>query len=689
MADQIATRYGIMSRRLSNAALQTIALTTASAIDALNEVQRRLHCHGSMQMPADSPRDRWDQLLRNLFPASIVLVDPHGDVPPDLLDLPVGPDVEERAVARLITAAASFLLAETTQADEALEDWQDWLELTPGDRADIDETGVILAQATAVCQTMLQSAQVGRWRDLLAARHEPRPGAPAVPACSRRLEPTTPSMAVDVVPEPRSETARFYIVLDYHYSNEPPQWLSLVKTLMKTLFPSEFDVSREAYLQSMADRLWTDPVPCTVDSMRMTGHPLVVDLTASRPLAPAPRWNITPAPRWDSPWTTDSLGASCHAADAPSTGFSPTATPDVHSATAMRSTAVYSTTGAGKSDFLLALALLDDFGQRQREQRQAVIDHLCAYLRTSLATIRDERHLHLPASLARCAEPVAVSPGWKLDLRDIVQRLLALHLRPGPNLTYPVTTYWDGMDVDLTDAVLTDFNLSGCQLRAARFTGARFHGNTSFTGTRFVRWTDFSHARFDGPAQLAGTRFHDDARFDHTQFTGDAAFPTAVFDGDVRFDHTEFSRAATFDQVAFHGDARFDHARFGGQTVFCRSVFASDARLQYSQFAGDTSFDEAMFARLARFDHSVFLNGIRFWRTQFAPADDWGDEYRSPPHPAVEVHGQCWVRTDVPTEVEPRRVWPQGWSVHSTGQRPPDQHEGNWGRLLPTEKAAA
>jgi ATP/maltotriose-dependent transcriptional regulator MalT len=183
VADKIATRYGILDRKLSHAALQTIVLTTANAITMLDEAHRlvRLLDVPDTHVGHQTPRQRWEQLLRNLFPASILVVDPHGSASPDLVNLPAGSDDDERAVRRLLNAAAAFLLAETTTLEDAVDLSQHWVGPDPaGSDVGLDTAEKILSRATRASRTLLDHAESGRWRDLLAA-YAPQPRTPASP----------------------------------------------------------------------------------------------------------------------------------------------------------------------------------------------------------------------------------------------------------------------------------------------------------------------------------------------------------------------------------------------------------------------------------------------------------------------------------------------------------------------------
>src|SRR6266540_3058226 len=80
VADQIATRYGVLGREVSHVVLETIALTARDGVNALDDVSRRLGLLSTLDRPSpiDPPGRRWTDLLRSLFPVGNLLVDSWG-----------------------------------------------------------------------------------------------------------------------------------------------------------------------------------------------------------------------------------------------------------------------------------------------------------------------------------------------------------------------------------------------------------------------------------------------------------------------------------------------------------------------------------------------------------------------------------------------------------------------------------
>lgn len=174
VADQIATRFGVLGRELSHAVLQAIALTVRDGVNALDEVCRRLGIMSELDgfPDAEPPGRRWQELLGNLFPTAILVVDNMGFSSIELVDLPTT-EADERTIRKLLIAAASFLLAESIALEEQVDLWEA-IGDTDGDG--FDEMQDILQRASSASCTLLDHAEAGSWRVLLATYAPPSTG---------------------------------------------------------------------------------------------------------------------------------------------------------------------------------------------------------------------------------------------------------------------------------------------------------------------------------------------------------------------------------------------------------------------------------------------------------------------------------------------------------------------------------
>jgi hypothetical protein len=165
------------------------------------------------------------------------------------------------------------------------------------------------------------------------------------------------------------------------------------------------------------------------------------------------------------------------------------------------------------------LYALERLAQNVSEQRQTIVNVICAYLRMS-GESSDQEH----------------------QVRHTAQRILTLHLRPGPDPDHPAGSFWSNIDLDLTGALLTEFNLSRCRLRTGRFTCAQFKTYARFDDAVFTSNARFIEASFEGNAHFQRAQFHGDAHFTGTEFTGPTNFTDTQFTQRVLLDQATFAR---------------------------------------------------------------------------------------------------------------------------------------------------
>ncbi|WP_157606483.1 pentapeptide repeat-containing protein [Saccharomonospora cyanea] len=177
-----------------------------------------------------------------------------------------------------------------------------------------------------------------------------------------------------------------------------------------------------------------------------------------------------------------------------------------------------------------ALYALQRLGRTYPEQRQAIVNVWCAYLRMPF---RDPE-------AANVREEEAAELRQELEVRLTVQELLREHVHSSPWRGRPVSAqYWDNvLSVNLAGADLYDLNLTHCLLHETTgFRRARFFGRTSFEDAGFcVPW-------FEGAKFLGETSF-DEAIFglgvgklgDVPSGFGIASFEGVTFGKRISFD---------------------------------------------------------------------------------------------------------------------------------------------------------
>jgi hypothetical protein len=200
-------------------------------------------------------------------------------------------------------------------------------------------------------------------------------------------------------------------------------------------------------------------------------------------------------------------------------------------ATARRVTDLYATAveqlGSDKAPVRLGgLYALERLAQDAPDQRQTIVNVLCAYLRMPF----DPPDNTVPKD-DRTAEHLAAVQ--EREVRVTAQRILAAHQRPsGPS-------HWPNLHLDLSGATLVDTNFSDCHLHEAKFTGTVFTGNS----TRFFRTT------FTGIASFTGAVFRTETAFNEAVVAGEVWFNVATFADYAAFDGLRVARFVSFENA--------------------------------------------------------------------------------------------------------------------------------------------
>ncbi|MCG8918258.1 pentapeptide repeat-containing protein [Actinokineospora sp. PR83] len=256
--------------------------------------------------------------------------------------------------------------------------------------------------------------------------------------------------------------------------------------------------------------------------------------------------------------------------------------------------------GSDKAPVRLAgLYALERLAQDHPDQRQTIVNVLCAYLRMPYTLPGDPPEDDADVEVIdRHRERVQ-----EREVRLTAQRVLAHHLRRG-DLGDPAATFWADIDLDLTGAVLVDLDLDHTSIRTA-----------TLCDTRMVGDARFDEAQFSGDARFDRAQFSGDARFNRTQFSGNAWFTRAQFHHSAWFRDARLHRRAGFDGVRFGGDAMFGMAEFGGTQPTL--PLDGDAMFDGTQFQGIAWFDKTRFHRRAWFAQTRFSREVIFRDAQF------------------------------------------------------------------------
>ncbi|MGB9048305.1 MAG: pentapeptide repeat-containing protein [Pseudonocardiaceae bacterium] len=221
------------------------------------------------------------------------------------------------------------------------------------------------------------------------------------------------------------------------------------------------------------------------------------------------------------------------------------------------------------------LYALERLAQKNPDQRQTIVDVICAYLRMPYTPPDDKP----PADDA----PVETHTRYEqrrqeLQVRVTAQRILKAHLqaKDAPD------KFWPDIDLNLSEAYLHQFSLQNCHIRQAYFGKAQFSQPAVFDGAQFDKDALFNDARFDGLTL-----------FTAAQFGEHVAFTRAQCDGEIYFYEAQFRSYATFVGTKFNGKVRFERVQFSDITDF-----------RHAQFNEPAEFDGARARVLPRRPHS-------------------------------------------------------------------------------------
>jgi hypothetical protein len=227
--------------------------------------------------------------------------------------------------------------------------------------------------------------------------------------------------------------------------------------------------------------------------------------------------------------------------------------------TARRLTQQYTEAVAGLTDPRFsrrvgALHTLAMLGASSPAHRPAIVDVICAYLRT---------------------------PGADAATRDTAMRLLLQRLRPAR------PEFWPGMSIDLSGAVLPELDLSHCRVDGDLcLDNCTMPGQTRLRGLVVGGSTAMRGARFDDHAWLERGVFHGPVWFDGAAFGGDAWFGEALFAGWTSFAGVTFSGHAWFGGANFGAPVDFGHAIFHRSVGFRGAVVHARVSLTGTTFHG-------------------------------------------------------------------------------------------------------
>lgn len=277
-----------------------------------------------------------------------------------------------------------------------------------------------------------------------------------------------------------------------------------------------------------------------------------------------------------------------------------------------------------------ALYALERLAQHSVDQRSAVMNVLCAYLRMP----------YFAAGHDDC-ETVAGSI-WQGNYREelqerevrlVAQRMVVYHLQPGQSRRRPSRTYWSNIDeIDLTGARLIDFNFDGCMVNWAVFDKARFVGEASFEelsacGLSFRQSVFLESASFTSMVVQV-------LDLTNASFIGQANFNRALIKNYAYFEDVSFGGRSDFSGIKLVGTlATFSDVKFHGKVLFLDVLIKRILTFVDAKFYSDVVFDDKI--NIGMYSSEIRQGGknqmIRLpggWKVSFRAKvnnDDWAD----------------------------------------------------------------
>ncbi|MCP3800681.1 pentapeptide repeat-containing protein [Allokutzneria sp. A3M-2-11 16] len=316
-----------------------------------------------------------------------------------------------------------------------------------------------------------------------------------------------------------------------------------------------------------------------------------------------------------------------------------TANDTTHDATQRRVTELYTKAieqlGNSQAPVRLGgLYALERLAQHNSDQRQTIVNVLCAYLRMPYqppATLTELPKDADQASVEKHDKQTTenLERTQEREVRLAAQRILHSHLQPGPEgIGAPDEAYWQDIDLDLSGAHLINFALTRSHVRSANFRSttfaestsfrlATFAGNLTFHSARFMNTATFNQATFNMGASFEAATFDSGANFRSSTFNSHVNFKRLEARGRVGFILTRFVGSVQFTYSEFLGVVDFEQANFAVASIFQAVTFKKDANFSMVEFADDANFDRSTFDDTATFHAARFDDDASFASTTF------------------------------------------------------------------------
>ena len=263
--------------------------------------------------------------------------------------------------------------------------------------------------------------------------------------------------------------------------------------------------------------------------------------------------------------------------------------------------------------------------EERREEGQAIINSLCAYIRSpfdlaskTIVLSQDQIPENYEGGVQQFVKDQARFREEK-ELRLTILDAIKTRLNDG------IITEEDG-NKKLLKGPWSDFDYDFSNtifFYSIDFRNSYFNASSNFIQTTFIQRTDFREASFTKGADFSGAEFTGYAKFTGEEFT-EANFSGAKFTKGTDFYWSvDFSEAklteADFFEAEFTGYAKFTGAEFTGYAKFTGAKFTG-AEFTWTEFTGYADFSETTFQSKPIFTLDNLDNKARF-SCKAAPED--------------------------------------------------------------------
>lgn len=222
--------------------------------------------------------------------------------------------------------------------------------------------------------------------------------------------------------------------------------------------------------------------------------------------------------------------------------------------------------------------------KKRKKEAQAIIDHLCTYIRSPFALSE------LYPTLNKLTKSEIKKIGIETILKNKVEFYGEKNVRE--TIVHEIKSRLSSGDTKNQEGPWSNFTYD-------------------FSGAHIFYTFDLSNGFLSADSKFSDIIFLCDAKFNSATFKNTADFSNTVFHGSAKFSNTTFEDIAYFWKAEFKESAAFEGARFKStQGIQTNGMQPSDSR--YLQFKSSADFRQAIFGKITKFGMAKFYGSADF-----------------------------------------------------------------------------